>query len=222
LGNGTKSEAEPPVAVVGVTSATDVAAGGLHSCALRSNGTVVCWGHNGEGQLGDGTTNHSDVPVEVIGVADASAVAAGKSHSCAVLGDGSVKCWGDNLHGQFGSRTNARFNPQAVEVRDISNVATLSYGGVLSGCAIRRGGALICWNDRGRLDILANPDDIISPPQQRLDGVTAVAAGDAHICAIDEKETVHCWGSNGSGQLGNGSGVDSDVPVPIGASVAGP
>ena len=34
--------------------ATEIAAGGFHTCALREDATVSCWGKNGTGQLGDG------------------------------------------------------------------------------------------------------------------------------------------------------------------------
>ncbi|XRB17901.1 hypothetical protein RI054_16g77460 [Pseudoscourfieldia marina] len=66
-----------------------VAAGGYHSLALRSDGTIACWGHNGDGQA---------PPDGVAG--DFVAIAAGSTHSLAIRRDGSIACWGANDDGQ--------------------------------------------------------------------------------------------------------------------------
>lgn len=61
----------PASAVITSPAATikpAITSGRLHSCALRSAGTVVCWGDNGNGELGDGTIANSPRPVQVAGV----------------------------------------------------------------------------------------------------------------------------------------------------------
>ena len=63
----TDTDSNVPVAVVGIGNATAIAASTTHSCALRSDETVVCWGSGGYGQLGDGTSTDSNVPVQVLG-----------------------------------------------------------------------------------------------------------------------------------------------------------
>jgi len=82
-----------------------VAVGGLHTCALGSDGTAVCWGSNADGQLGDGTTEQHLTPVPVSGVTDAVAIAAGRFHTCALRSSGTVECWGSNADGQVGDGT---------------------------------------------------------------------------------------------------------------------
>src|SRR6266851_2418171 len=95
LGDGTTTgpetcvEARPcsrtPVAVSGLSGVVAISAGGSHSLALLSNGTVRAWGNNGSGQLGNGTTTTSDVPVVVSGLSAVVAVSAGGEHSLALL-----------------------------------------------------------------------------------------------------------------------------------------
>ena len=73
------------------------------SCALRLDGTVVCWGANGWGQLGNGSTVNSQVPVGVTGISNAVQVATGYGFACALLDTPSVRCWGYNGWGQLGN-----------------------------------------------------------------------------------------------------------------------
>ena len=62
----------------------DVDAGFQHTCGLRSNGAIVCWGRT----LGNWP------PGAFV------AISAGNDHDCAMRGDGSVACWGKDDDGQ--------------------------------------------------------------------------------------------------------------------------
>ena len=68
---------------------THITAGTYHTCALISDGTVTCWGYNGNGQLGDGSNTNSNVPVAVTGGVLAgktvTEITAGGSHTCALI-----------------------------------------------------------------------------------------------------------------------------------------
>ena len=79
-----------------------VAAGDRHTCAVRPDGAVYCWGANDHGQLGDGTTSGLPVQVGSSG-ARPSAIVSGGAFSCAITADGAVFCWGDNHFGQLGT-----------------------------------------------------------------------------------------------------------------------
>ncbi len=68
LGNGTTTDSNRPVNVMGVTTAVSVATGAEHSCAVLADGTARCWGRNDHGQLGNGTTTDSATPVVVMGL----------------------------------------------------------------------------------------------------------------------------------------------------------
>jgi len=69
MGNGSTSNQSTPVTVSNISSATVVSAGGSHTCAELSTGTVQCWGDGGSGQLGNGsTTGTQSTPVTVSGL----------------------------------------------------------------------------------------------------------------------------------------------------------
>jgi alpha-tubulin suppressor-like RCC1 family protein len=107
LGNGANASSSAPVNVTTLTlGVTAVDAGSNHTCALKSNGGIRCWGYDNAGQLGDGGTANQNKPVAVTGLDNGMAgVAAGGSHTCVITGDGGVKCWGDNSFGQLGNGT---------------------------------------------------------------------------------------------------------------------
>ena len=66
---------------------TAIAAGSSHSCALRADGTITCWGNNWAGQ--------TDAPA-----GNYTAITNGNAHSCALRTDGTITCWGDDRAGQ--------------------------------------------------------------------------------------------------------------------------
>jgi alpha-tubulin suppressor-like RCC1 family protein len=200
------TQSATPVAVVNVTRAQMVAAGGNFSCALRSTGTIVCWGGNGSGQLGNGTQDASGTPVAVAGVSGAVAVTAGQAHACAVKSEGSVVCWGDGRNGQLGGGTpKSSLDPVTV---DGLPPAKQVVAGERSSCALTVSGAVYCWgaNELGQLGTGAsnanpNPAPVVVA---NLDDATALSAGRNHVCALRQTGGVMCWGAAAGGQLGDG------------------
>ncbi|HVI04155.1 MAG TPA: DUF4215 domain-containing protein [Enhygromyxa sp.] len=95
-----------PVAIGG--PAKQVVTGANHTCALRTDGSVLCWGDNSVGQLGYGSTvNFGDDELpEVAGAValggEAVQLAAGANHTCALLSSAEVRCWGQNNYSQLG------------------------------------------------------------------------------------------------------------------------
>ncbi len=93
-----------PVVVPGVTSATGIALGEFHGCALIGGGTVRCWGSSNWGQLGTGLADGTaQAATEVPNLQGVATLAAGSAHSCAIVGGGKVVCWGYNVDGQIGN-----------------------------------------------------------------------------------------------------------------------
>jgi alpha-tubulin suppressor-like RCC1 family protein len=116
LGDGLfEQHSATPVAVTGVTNATQVAAGDQHSCALLSSGHVDCWGRNYDGQLGtNDTPEESAVPLETQGLTNATAISAGGENTCAQLPEGHAACWGSDGAGQLGTGAAWSYTPGAV------------------------------------------------------------------------------------------------------------
>jgi alpha-tubulin suppressor-like RCC1 family protein len=132
-----------PVSVSGLSGVTAIAAGGWHSLALLSDGTVMAWGDNESGELGDGlggpaggpekceSNACSTVPVPVSGLTGVTAIAAGEDNSSlAVLSSGGVSAWGENNYGDLGNGTwgSASYTPVAVSDLSTATAATAGFG----------------------------------------------------------------------------------------------
>lgn len=216
LGQGNTSDSATPMDVVELNSgASAVSAGGHHTCALTHAGSARCWGYGVFGELGNGVDIRYAVPARVGGLTQrVSAVGAGGSHTCAVTRIGGVVCWGSNRGGQLGNGTTAdSFAP--VEVNDLRSGVSAVGAGASHSCAITAAGGVVCWGDNwnGQLGNGSNAGS--STPVNVIDlgsGVSAIAAGWSHTCAITGAGGVVCWGSNWSGQLGDGTKVDSAAP----------
>lgn len=88
-----------------IHDAVSLAIGSHHTCIRKRDGTVVCVGYNGYGQLGDGTTASRSTLQPVVGLTEVSALAAGVHHTCAARRTGGVVCWGYNHAGELGDGT---------------------------------------------------------------------------------------------------------------------
>ncbi len=111
-----------------------IAAGGNHSLALCSDGTVAGWGRNSIGQLGDNSMIDSQAPVAVnvtpgtSALADKTvdAIAAGNSHSLALCSDGTVAAWGYHFFGQLGENSTEIHRPAPVAVNVEAGTSVLA------------------------------------------------------------------------------------------------
>ena len=110
LGDGTNTDSNVPVAVLGGLTFQLVSAGSEYNCGVTTAGAAYCWGQNALGGLGDGTNTDSNVPVAVLGGLTFQSVSVGVGHSCGVTTDGPAYCWGWNGNGTLGDGTNTDSN----------------------------------------------------------------------------------------------------------------
>ena len=219
LGAGTSDWSATPIDVSGLASgASAVTAGSYHTCALTIGGGVKCWGYNWYGELGDGTTNARTTPADVSGLTSGvAAVSAGSHHTCAVTSSGGVKCWGNGSSGQLGDGTTTQ------------RTAPVDVGGLAQPRPRCRPGTTTraCWQPTGGCSAggptgTDNWGSVATPCcscrqtfRGSPSGVSALAMGYSHACAVTAGGGVKCWGENGDGQLGDGTYNDRGTPAGV-------
>ena len=249
VGDNTTTNRQVPVAVnaaAGVSAlygktVVAIAAGGSHSLALCSNGTVAAWGYNGDGELGDNYVSafQSHVPVAVNTASGVSAlagktvvaVACGNEHNLALCSDGTVAAWGGNNYGQVGDNSTTN-RPVPVMVNTASNVSAL-YGktvvaiaaGYAHSLALCSDGTVAAWgeNNYGQLGdntqtprnvpVAVNTNSGLSALYGKT--VVAIAAGYTHSLALCSDGTAAAWGANYYGMLGDNTETARVVPVAV-------
>lgn len=95
----------PHMVQITLAPGQSLTAGGLHTCALRTDRQAACWGFNQTGQLGLGAnmTVATSSPTNIVDSRQMVAIAAGTRHSCARAATGEILCWGDNANYQLGT-----------------------------------------------------------------------------------------------------------------------
>lgn len=217
LGDGTTKDSSVPVDVVGLESGvTAISAGTLHTCALTSGGGVSCWGY---GQSDDSTLFTSAVPVQVPGLASGvTAIEATLDRTCA-LSRGGVMCWGPNYAPPPGETLPDRFVP--IDVSRLSGEVIAIAPGERHTCVLTNRGGVACWGDNshGQLGHFRSPSEAVPVEAPGFaNGVTGIAVGGMHTCALSAGGGVRCWGFNDQGQLGSvlrcsSSSLPVDVPL---------
>ena len=216
LGTGNGQPGSDTAEIVpGLTDVTALSAGGFHTCAIRSDGSLWCWGSDDHGQSSGNPSGQQGVPAPVAGLANLPGVAqvrAGDWHTCALLTDGTVWCWGINDQGQTGDP--AAMGDQPVqEVAGLAGIVAL-YAGDDHNCAVDSEGAVFCWgaNSNGQLGL----GDTVGPrPATRvsdLEPVVDMALGRRHTCALTRAGAMYCSGRNAQGEHGNGTSDSTASP----------
>jgi alpha-tubulin suppressor-like RCC1 family protein len=190
-----------PVAVPNVTDATALAVGGYHTCVLRANGLVSCWGVGDSGQLANGTVTPCP--------------------PCGVMTPVDVPSLWHRLasHRDWFTPACATLTAGCPVGGPISGQATAISVGISTSCAILADVTAMCWGNWGR-HCTGAPGELwgysytpVAVPN--VTGVTSLAVGGSHICALLSNGAVVCWGDNDQGQLGAGFTNCSMGPVQV-------
>jgi alpha-tubulin suppressor-like RCC1 family protein len=236
LGDGTTSARTTPVLVIvnsgGILqNVAQISAGFSHVCALKTDGTVWCWGGNGFGQIGNFNVAAVFQPTAVqVLVNDGSAdplgsvewITSGGNHTCAqflpdVHGARTGACWGYNAYGQLGDGAISRSenSPVTIEVPGPSgpeslqmNAKTLTAGERHTCTMI--GDTAACWGDNSEgatsTGIGGNsptPATVIFSDGTPASNITSLTTGKDFSCLVFSDKTGACWGENAQGQIGN-------------------
>ncbi|MFN8516972.1 MAG: S-layer homology domain-containing protein [Chloroflexia bacterium] len=224
-GAGGTGDRATPVQVAGLTDVVAIAAGFIHSLALKRDGTVWAWGDDGNGQLGDGTVGDGAggagpraTPVQVVGLTGVVGIAAGSFHSLALKADDTVWAWGYDAAGQLGDGTvgdgaggaGSRATPS--QVVSLSGVVAIAGGGFHS-LALKADSTVWAWGNDGAGALgdgtlgpdRATPGQVVAPGGGFLTNAVTIAAGSYHSLALKGDGTVWTWGRDNRGQLGDGT-----------------
>ena len=232
LGIGISASSNVPMSVLSTGALqgklfTQIDAGQNHACAIAS-GAAYCWGYNAYGQLGNNTNNMSTTPVAVTATGALAgkvltSISAGWYSSC-VIASGAAYCWGNNEQLGDGSRASS-YVPVLVDptLVKIGSTYEVTVGGN-HVCALTAGVAN-CWgqNSEGQLgnSSFTNsniPTSVVTKGVFDGKSITAISTGLQSSCVI-ASGAAYCWGSGGSGQLGNGGYQSYSNPVAV--SIAG-
>ena len=237
IGEANDLRALTPVEVHGAgnagffNSVKAIMGGEIHNVALKSDGTVWCWGWNAFGQLGNGTTDDSWVPTQA-GLTATPPMTnvvklGGRPYfTLAEKADGTIWAWGMNQYGQMGNGT---VTPQSSPPNSVPvMVSNSAPGGPINGalqitCGYQFGAALATngtvwiWGsgshgEQGTGAVTANYIPVQVPG---LTNITQISAGWFHILARKSDGTVWAWGNNSSGEVGDGTTNNDFTPARV-------
>ena len=214
LGDGTSCWRRPTPYQISFFGATAFSCGPAHNLAIKADGSLYAWG---SGCLGDGVTTKSIVPLQIPGFLGIKAVFAGQYGSFAVASNGSLLAWGNNSSGfLLGVLTDPVSVATPTTVPGLSGVVSAAMG-VCHGLALLNDGTVWAWGnnyqgqlgDGGPLEVGGlNPSRRI----QSLSNIAAIGAWESYSYALDRNGYVWTWGSNGNGQLGDGTTTTNSTP----------
>ena len=217
-----------PVKVIGLRRAKieAIAAGASHTLALKSDGTVLAWGYNRDGELGNGTNEDNPSPMRVKDFHDPTshlsgvrAIAAGSAHSLALKDDGTVWAWGSNASDLDKTQVTGQLGDDAltssetpVKVGGLGGGVEAIAAGASHALALKEDGSVWAWGDNFFGELGDGRTKTNSPEPVRvkdLKGVRAIEGGGWFSLALKEDGTVWTWGYNQDGELGNGAAANA-------------
>ncbi len=198
-----------PFRVEGDLEFRQLATGLGYSCGVTAAGSVFCWGANESGQLGDGSITNRLIPVQSVLQGVVEELVAGGAFTCARRRGGEVLCWGNNSQGQLGLGVRDSVpHPLPASVAGGVPFTKISANGF--ACGLDQAGHSWCWGGTFESTPTQVPGEL---------GLTALAVGWEHACAIRPAGRGVCWGNNRNFQLGS-FGANTSVPRAISGPIA--
>jgi DNA polymerase IIIc chi subunit len=218
LGNNTAVNRSTPVTTLaGGANWKQVACGGNHTTAIKTDGTLWTWGYNAYGQIGDNTAVNRSTPVTTFaGGANWKQVAGGGYHTAAIKTDGTLWTWGRNSYVQLGinNATTPIYTPVTTFAGG-TNWKQVS-GSFSNTAAIKTDGTLWTWGNNSTGQLGNNTTTQRRTPVTTFAGGTdwkQVSCGYFHTAAIKTDGTLWIWGRNSYVQLGVNDLTQRNTPV---------
>ncbi len=217
LGDGSNIEKSVPTQESSkATNWVSIAAGGDHTLALQSNGSLWSWGDNSSGQLGDGSNSSRNSPGLVSSQANEwSSISVTGSSSIALKTDNTLWGWGNNWYGQLGTGTNSNSN---IPIKESTEEPADWVMASSSNHTLARKSDNTLWswgsNSWGQMGDGTETDSLI-PVQESTQATnwTDLSSGGQHSVALKSDGTLWSWGAGHSGQLGTGTALSSTTPL---------
>jgi uncharacterized repeat protein (TIGR02543 family) len=210
-----------------------VTAGYRHSFAVTSKGRVYAWGWNVNGELGDGTTIKKTIPtlIDFTGLENEETIqsfAAVGVYTIALTTNGRVFAWGGNDFGRLGDGTTIdRTIPTLISFNGLNSGETIKsiHGGLFHSFAVTSTGRVYAWGSNvagqlgdGTTTQRNSPTLITFVGLQVGETIKELSGGTYHSLALTTNGRIFSWGTNSSGQLGDGTNSHQHVPTLINIS----
>ncbi len=218
IGDGTAgTQRNSPVQIGTDNKWVTVATGGMHTLALKADGTLWSWGYNGNGQLGNGTTTNKTTPTQVGTDTKWTCVVAGSQSSLALKADGTLWAWGYNNSGQVGDGTTVN-KTAPVQIGTDTKWTSISAGNS-HALALKADGTLWAWGANNANQVGdGTTTNRLAPVQIGVESKwTNISAGYQFNLALKADGTLWSWGYNANGQLGIGTTTSQSAPIQVGA-----
>ena len=215
--NSNTSTSSPIQTIAGSTNWKQVSCGGSNTAAIKTDGTLWCWGVNNIGQLGDNTTISKSSPVQTIALGtNWKQVSCGSDHTAAVKTDGTLWVWGGNYpNGSLGDNTIINKSSPVQAITFGSNWDQVSCSFTLTA-AVKTDGTLWCWGSNMFGSLGDNTTTNRSSPVQTVAYGTdwkQVDCGNGQVASIKTDGTLWTWGYNSNGELGDNTTIHRSSPV---------
>jgi alpha-tubulin suppressor-like RCC1 family protein len=219
FGDGTVNSSAAPAPAGGAFTYKAVAVGDQHVCGITTANVTYCWGNNASGQLGINSTSPSLSAALVAGTQTFVAIGAGTEHTCGINAANQVYCWGKNTKGELGLSAATPQSVIPVQTAFATALAALAVRGHSDCAQTLAVGPAQCWgfNGDGQLNVPATATPEVPQAVQALGAVTfsSVRLGTTFGCSIGSDGALYCWGTNTSGQLGDGTTTNSTGAVRV-------
>lgn len=245
IGNGTNTSSYTPLDITnqfGLSDSdyiTQISGGNYHAAVLTQSGRLFTWGSNSNGRLGDGSSTDATSPIEIL-YSDLIeendwivGISMGGNHSGFYTAENRLFLWGSNFYGQFGDGTNTSSSvPKEIDLSGLSlgedHIVSLEVGRNLNTAILTASGRLFTWGYNyfgligdGTTTNTVVPHEVTISLQSE-DKVKSVDLGYRQAVVLTESHRIFTWGSNSSGEFGNGTTTESYIPIETTASLQAP